>query len=145
MTTGRNASRLAKEGLGLVERLWAGTRKINRHQYCEDTSTNIQQDHMGTQLQYAVQNVMPEDTSLINYPTALTGSAGNMNAFGELATVDTNSSFFSDIEPSLLQYSHQDLALFGMNGFSSPEDTNVFWWSLTDVDPTLGWQNDAYS
>lgn len=105
-----SGSQLAKDALHLVERLQAGVQKLvqRNERRSQKQPGPISQD---------CYSLVPDSQSA-QVDGALEYTASDFEAFDPL--------ILSDLEPSLLQYSDPDLALFGFDGFCPPLETYDF-------------------
>lgn len=116
-----SGGQLAKDALHLVERLRASIRKSHGHKA---------QGQDGSSLE-----VHPSNPAQV--PSSSTQDSAEYTA-ADFATFDP--ALFTDLEPSLLQYSSQDLSLFGFDGFYPSVEADGSLWSWDDAaDPTLPW------
>ncbi|KAK5027861.1 hypothetical protein LTS07_006736 [Exophiala sideris] len=121
-------SQLAKDALHLVERLHEGIRKFNRphERSTQELGGSTSQDHYD------------------NAAEVPSSSAEDATEYTASDFENFDAALFSDLEPSLLQYSNQDLSLFGFDGFyPTVEGTNESLWNwATPENPVLDWHTD---
>ncbi|KAJ9643659.1 hypothetical protein H2204_001804 [Knufia peltigerae] len=116
-----SGSRLARDGLHLVERLRASVRK---HKASGQNGPTL---------------VARNDNAAAEVPgISLTQDTGAEYTPSDFSNFDP--ALFSDLEPSLLQYSSQDLSLFGFDGFFPTDEADGSLWSWDDpMNPALPW------
>lgn len=116
-----SGGQLAKDALHLVERLRTSVGKSNGYDNTRDPSAQDDSTLMAPH-QNAAEHVLPSFST----PDAVTGYDAS-----DFAKFDP--ALFSDLEPSLLQYSSQDLSLFGFDGFYPTAEADGSLWSWEDV------------
>ena len=119
-----SGGQLAKDALHLVERLRASIRKSNGH----NEHKPLGQDGSTSKV---------HRNNAAEVPSSSTQDATEYNA-SDFANVDP--ALFSDLESSFLQYSSQDLSLFGFDGFYPNVEADGSLWSWDEgVNPALQW------
>ncbi len=122
-----SGGQLAKDALHLVERLHASIHKSYGHNERKTSGTSAQDD--------STLKAHHSDTAEVPYLSAQDAAEYNASDFAIF-----DSTLFSDLEPSLLQYSSQDLSLFGFEGFFPTVEADGSLWSWEDeVNPALPW------